>query len=163
MTLDATLDGDDELLLAIQRLGRLMGSRQVSSRIADAAGADITQQGVRILRALYRHGEQPIAGLASVAHMDIAAVSRQLRPLEEAGLVQRAGSTGDARVALVSLTAAGRRIAKRIRDVGIRHLSAALKDWTPAERTNLGHLLTKLVDDLMATEITPPRRASRAS
>ena len=89
MSTDQETGVDVELLAAIQRLSRLMSSRQASSRIAAAAGADLNQQGVQILRALYRHGEQPIAGLAAVAHMDISAVSRQLRPLEEAGLVRR--------------------------------------------------------------------------
>jgi DNA-binding MarR family transcriptional regulator len=158
MTLDATLEGDDDLLLAIQRLGRLMGSRHVSSRIADAAGAQVTKQGVQILRALYRSGKQPIAVLATAAHMDIAAVSRQLRRLEDVGFVQRATTARDGRVALVSLTASGRRVAKRIREVGLRHLTNALHDWDPRDRTELARLLTKLVDDLMATDITPLRR-----
>jgi MarR family transcriptional regulator, transcriptional regulator for hemolysin len=158
MTRGTTLEGDDDLLLAIQRLGRLMDSRRVSSRIVDVAGANLTKQGVQILRALYRSGKQPIAVLATAAHMDIAAVSRQLRQLEDAGLVQRATTTRDGRVALVSLTPSGRRIAKRIREVGLHHLSNALCDWEPSERTELARLMTKLVDDLMKTEITRPRR-----
>src|SRR4051794_41987442 len=96
MTVEPTLEGDDDLLLAIQRIGRLMGSRQVSSRIAGAAGAEGTKQGVQILRALHRFGEQPIAGLASLAHMDIAAVSRQLRLLEDARLVEKAAEAAPA-------------------------------------------------------------------
>jgi DNA-binding MarR family transcriptional regulator len=162
MSLEPTLEGDDDLLLAIQRIGRLMGSRQVASRIAGAAGADTSKQGVQILRVLYRFGEQPIAGLASLAHMDIAAVSRQLRLLEDAGLVKRATAAGDGRVALVSLTPSGRRIAKRIREVGLRHLTTALQDWDPRDRKQLARLLTKLVEDLMATDITPPGRSTRA-
>jgi DNA-binding MarR family transcriptional regulator len=162
MSPEPTLDGDDNLLLAIHRLGRLMGSRQVATRIADAAGADVTNQGVQLLRALYRFGEQPIAGLASLAHMDVAAVSRQLRLLEDAGFVKRATADGDGRVALVSLTPSGRRIGKRIREVGLRHLKTALHDWEPRERKELGRLLTKLVDDLMATDITPSGRSTRA-
>lgn len=161
MTLRPTLEGDDDLLLAIQRLGRLMDSRHVSSRIADAAGADVTKQGVQILRALYRFGEQPIAALATAAHMDIAAVSRQLRLLEDAGFVQRAATARDGRVALVSLTPSGRRVAKRIREVGLRHLANALAEWKPSERNELARLMTKLVDDLMKTDITPPGGAAR--
>ena len=97
-----------------------------------------------------------------VAHMDIAAVSRQLRVLEDAGLVKRAADSADARVALVSLTPSGRRIAKRIREVGLRHLNTAIEHWEPRERKELAVLLTKLVEDLMATEITPPGRSTRA-
>src|SRR3954451_21061755 len=99
---EPALEGDDDLLLAIHRIGRLMGSRQVSSRIADAAGADVTQQGIQVLRALYRFGEQQIADLAALANRDVPAGSRQLRPLEDAGLVKRAPVAGDGRAALVS-------------------------------------------------------------
>jgi DNA-binding MarR family transcriptional regulator len=147
----------EELLLAIQRLGRLMGSRRVSTRIADAAGAEISQQGVQILRSLLRHGEQPIAGLATTAHLDISAVSRQLRPLEEAGLVKRSPSADDGRVALVTLTASGRRVAKRIRQVGLRHLTTSLAEWSEDDLEQLGHLMSRLVADLQRTDITPPR------
>ena len=61
---------DDELLSAVQRLGRLMASRQVSTRIAEVAGADISQQGVQIVRALLRDGECTIAGLAAANTTD---------------------------------------------------------------------------------------------
>ena len=148
----------EELLVAIQRLGRLMGSRRVSTRIADAAGVEVSQQGVQILRSLLRHGEQPIAVLATTAHLDISAVSRQLRPLEEAGLVRRATSSEDGRVALVALTTAGRRVAKRIREVGLRHLTASLHDWSEDDIEQLGHLMARLVADLQRTDIEPSGR-----
>jgi DNA-binding MarR family transcriptional regulator len=151
-------DAGEELMLAIQRLGRLMGSRQVSSRIAEAAGAEISQQGVQILRALLRHGEQTIAGLAAAAHMDISAVSRQLRPLEQGELVRRSSAAGDGRVALVALSPTGRKVAKRIRQVGLRHLSESLADWSDDDRAELGRLMTRLVDDLQRTSIAPPGR-----
>lgn len=151
------VDGpDEELLAAIHRLGRLMGSRQVSSRLADAAGAEVSQQGVQLLRALLRHGELPIAGLAAAAHMDISAVSRQLRPLEEAALVRRQAAADDGRVALVELTPAGARLARRIRQVGLRHLAESLSDWSDRDRDQLATLLGRLVDDLQATEIGAP-------
>jgi DNA-binding MarR family transcriptional regulator len=146
---------DEELLAAIQRLGRLMGSRRAAARIAEAAGADVSQQGVQILRALHGHGEQPIAALAGLAQMDISAVSRQLRLLEEEDLVRRATAASDARVALVSLTPAGRRVAKRIRTVGLRHLSDALAGWSERDRADLVRLLSRLVDDLAGTDVVP--------
>lgn len=146
----------DDLLVAIQRLGRLMGSRQVSTRIAEAADAEISQQGVQILRSLLRHGELPIAGVAAAAHMDISAVSRQLRPLEEAGLVARGTSKQDGRVALVALTDLGRTVAERIRRVGVRHLEASVQGWSKADKKQLTLLMTRLVDDMQRTSIERP-------
>jgi DNA-binding MarR family transcriptional regulator len=153
----AANDVDEELLAAIQRLGRLMGSPQVARQMAGAAGAEVSQQGVQILRALHRHGEQPIAGLAALAHMDISAVSRQLRPLEEAGLVRRAAAASDGRVALVSLTPAGSKLAERIRAVGLRHLDDALSDWSTGDRADLARLLSRLADDFAHTRLAPQK------
>jgi DNA-binding MarR family transcriptional regulator len=144
---------DEQLLIAIQRLGRLMGSRQVSGRLSEAAGADLGQQGVQLLRVLLRVGELPIAGLAAEARMDIAAVSRQLRVLEQGGLVRRATAVDDARVALVTLTPEGTSLAKRLREVGLRHLGESLSTWSRQDRDDLARLLGRLVDDLQATEI----------
>lgn len=149
-------DVDEELLVAIQRLARLMGSRQVAGRIASAAGAEVSQQGVQLIRSLHRHGEQPIARLAVLARMDVAAVSRQLRPLEQAALIARMTADDDARVTLVSLTAPGRRLAQRIRSVGLRHLSDALGGWSQEDRARLATLLGRLTDDFARTEVTGP-------
>lgn len=157
MTPVADTETDEELLAAIQRLGRLMSSRQAAGRIAEAAGVEVGQQGVQILRALHRHGELPIAGLASAANMDISAVSRQLRTLEERDLVRRASAESDGRVALVSLTPEGTKVARRLRAVGLRHLSDALSEWTEAERRDLARLLGRLVDDFAGTEVRSPR------
>ena len=78
----------DELMGSLQRLGRLLASRQVASRIATAAGVDVTQQGAALLRVLLREGQQPIAVLAASVPMDLGAASRQVRLLEDAGLVR---------------------------------------------------------------------------
>ena len=146
-------DVDEELLVALQRLGRLMASRQVSSTIAGAAGVELTQQGVQLLRTLHRAGELPIAGLAVTSQMDIAAVSRQLRTLESSGLVARSTSPNDGRVVLVSLTDAGTAVAARIREVGLQHLVASLAGWSERERRQVASLLSRLVNDLQHTEI----------
>jgi DNA-binding MarR family transcriptional regulator len=145
---------DDELMVAIQRLGRLMSSRRVSDRIRSAADADVSRQGMQILRVLHREGELAIAGLAAAAGMDVSAVSRQVRSLEQAGLVQRAPAVRDGRVALVSLTPPGSEVARRIRSVGLSHLTESLSGWSPRDRRELGRLLARLVDDLERTQIS---------
>lgn len=149
-------DADEELLAAIQRMGRLMSSRKATGRIAEAAGAEISQQGVQIVRALHRHGDLPIARLARAAGMDISAVSRQLRAFEEDGIVRRSTAEDDGRVAIISLTSKGTKIAERLRSVGLRHLSDALGDWSSTDRRELTRLLTRLVDDFAHTDVQPP-------
>ena len=145
----------EELMASLQRLGRLLASRQVASRISTAAGVDVGQQGAALLRVLLREGQLSVAALAAATPMEIAAVSRQVRLLEAAGAVTRSSSPDDARVALIDLTSDGRALAERIRAVGVRHLQEALDGWTGADQRVLAVLMGRLVDDLRATPVRP--------
>jgi DNA-binding MarR family transcriptional regulator len=145
----------DELMVSLQQLGRLFASRNVSSRITTAAGVEVTQQGAALLRVLLREGQMAIAALAASTPMEIAAVSRQVRILEDAGAIQRTRSPDDGRVALLELTPEGREIAERIRAVGVHHLQEALAGWSKTDEGTLARLLHRLVDDLRATPIRP--------
>lgn len=156
-----TLDVDDELLSALQRLGRLMSSRRVAADLADAAGTALSPQGVRVLRTLRREGRSPIAQLAARSEMDLAAVSRQLRTLENQGLVVRSPAPDDQRVHLVALSRRGRTVADRLRRVGVQHLSDSLADWSADDRRQVAHLLGRLVDDLRHTDVRSPRPPGR--
>jgi DNA-binding MarR family transcriptional regulator len=150
----------EEVMVSLQRLGRLLASRQAASRITTAAGVQVSQQGVTLLRALHREGRQSVATLAATAAMDLGAVSRQVKLLEEAGVVRRTRSADDGRVALLELSAEGRRVAERIRAVSVRHLEAALQDWSAGDERTLAALLHRLVDDLVATPV-PGRRSGQ--
>ena len=142
-------------MASLQRLGRLLASRRVASRITTVAGVDVTQQGMTLLRSLLRDGAQPVAALAASAAMDLGAVSRQVRLLERAGAVRRSGVPDDGRVTLLELTADGRRMAERIHAVGVRHLEEALQDWSDEDERTLARLMQRLVDDLVRTPVRP--------
>jgi DNA-binding MarR family transcriptional regulator len=114
---------------------------------------EVSQQGMTLLRVLQRDGKQPIAVLATAAAMDLGAVSRQVRLLEDAGALRRSRSVDDGRVALVELTAEGRRIAERIRAVSVRHFEEALAGWSATDEHTLAQLMQRLVDDLVATPV----------
>lgn len=154
-------DVDDDLLVALQRLGRLMASRQVAGELATAAGTDLSQQGMRLVRTLRRCGRAPIAQLAARSEMDLAAVSRQLRALEQQGLVLRSPAPDDQRVHMVELSPAGRDVADRLRRVGVEHLSESLAAWSADDRRQVAQLLGRLVDDLRDTDVRPARSPRR--
>lgn len=156
----ASSEPTEELMASLQRLGRLLASRQVASRISTAAGVDVSQQGAALLRVLLREGQLSVAALAAAAPMEIAAVSRQVRLLEAAGAVDRSTSPDDGRVTLIDLTPEGRALAERIRAVGVRHLQEALDGWSVADQRTLATLMRRLVDDLRAT---PVRRGPPAA
>ena len=144
-------DGFETIGNGLYRLQRLLSSRRVSSTLAEAADATVSQQGMQLLRAL-RDGEaRPVAAAARAARMDVGAASRQLRNLDEVGLTERASSPDNASVVLVRLTSRGLALARRVQRVNDQHMHDALVDWTDAERAQLGSLLNRLVEDLQRT------------
>ena len=74
--------------------------------------------------------------------MTTSGVARQLGPLERIGLVGRESNPRDARLALVTLTDTGRRIAGEARDTAEEAAEGALRTiWGEADRERLGELL----------------------
>ena len=133
----------------ISRLQRLLGSRRVFSRLAAAASIELTQQATQVLLALDREGCS-VAKLATAAHMDVGAVSRQLRVLEDARLALRRPSPVHGRIVIVRASASGAALAARVRSVRSRHLQDALRAWSAADRKQLAMLMNRLVTDLQA-------------
>ena len=75
---------------ALEQLLRLYASRKVHARRSAAAGVMISQPGYLLLRRLQEDGPLPMGELAKITQMDPAAAGRQVRQLEEEGLVTRA-------------------------------------------------------------------------
>ena len=154
-TVDTSTSELTALADAMRRLQRLGASRRVHAALSDATGVDLPQQALQVLSAL--DGTMAVAELARAAHMDVGAVSRQLRLLEDGSYVQKSASPDNASVVLVTATARGRAIARRVFDVRNRHLEQALADWPARDRRELATLLQRLVDDLQRTPYTGTR------
>ena len=146
----------EDLATSLQALTRLVMSRRVATRVLQAAGVTVSQQGAVLLRALLHGGQQPMAVLAASAGMDIGAVSRQVRLLEDVGAVERSTDPTDGRVALLDLTAEGRRMAESLRSTGVNHLDATIADWPEDDVRQLATLLDKLVAEMVATPVPGP-------
>lgn len=152
------LDEQDDIELQLQsvrlgltRLQRLLSSRRVHAGMASAARVALPQQAMSVLRALGDREPLPVGDLARAARMDTGAVSRQIRVLEEEGLVERRSSPQHGSIVLVVATPEGKLMARRFEQVRNAQLSRALSDWSPEEREQLGSLMLRLVDDLQAT------------
>ena len=137
--------------LRLTHLPRLLSSRRVHAGMAGAARVVLPQQAMSVLRALGDREPLPVGDLARAARMDTGAVSRQIRVLEDEGLVERRSSPQHGSIVLVVATPDGRAMAQRFERVRSAQLSRALIDWTPEERLQLGKLMLRLVDDLQAT------------
>jgi DNA-binding MarR family transcriptional regulator len=82
------------------------------------------------------------AELAEKLGITPSGVARQLAPLERIGLVGRESNPRDARLALVTLTDAGRRVADEAAATAEDAATSALKGlWSDADRERLAKLL----------------------
>lgn len=76
--------------------------------------------------------------------VDQPRASRLIQQAVDLGLVRREADPDDARRTRVALTAQGTALAQGFRGQRREHLTHALADFTPEERTELARLLTKL-------------------
>jgi DNA-binding MarR family transcriptional regulator len=140
---------------ALERLFRLTVNRKVHTRQTAAVGSDVTRAGYAVLRCLDGAGELSLGNLARECSMDPAATGRQVRALEEEGLVTRGPTGNDGRVIVVRLTDRGRDIYGRIVSIRTTHMSEVLASWSSAERVELARLVGRLVDDLKSVPFRP--------
>lgn len=115
------------------------------------SGLEISQLGV--LSAVVHFGEHgaQIGALADVLSIDRTTLTRNLRPLETAGLVRVARSPSDARVRVVLLTRAGERAIEAafpLWEQAQAHVHERVgRRRTEAIRGELEHLVARLAGD----------------
>lgn len=144
-------DALEPVRLGLHRMQRMLANRRSWTSLAEAAGADLPQQAIQVLQHLQDGSPKSVAELARLARMDAAAVSRQIRWLEEQGLVARRPSANHGRVVLIEPTPSGFEMAQRLHQRRDQHLADALAEWTPEEIDTVGRLMLRLVDDLQRT------------
>ena len=142
---------------ALERLFRLTVNRKVHTKQTAAVGVDVTRAGYAVLRTVDELGEATMGEIARQCSMDPAAAGRQVKALEDDGLVERNADDGDARVTVVRLTTAGRDVYRRIVAVRTAHMTEVLASWPAADRAALARLVDRLVDELKAVPFRPTR------
>lgn len=98
-----------------------------------------------------------LSDLATMLRLDASTVSRQVRALEEAGLVHREPDPGDRRATRLLLSEPGRTELRLQHHERNAALAAATSSWTEVDRETLMTLLERLAADL---ESPAPSRAS---
>jgi DNA-binding MarR family transcriptional regulator len=141
----------DVLQGSLEKFLRLNASRRVHAKQAAAAGVVISQPGYLLLRRIQEDGPVSLGDLARMTDMDPAAAGRQVRQLEDEGLVTRSAREGDGRVSLVSVTMKGAAARRRIAAVLEAHLCDVLEQWSPRDRHRFAVLLDRFVEDSRAT------------
>jgi DNA-binding MarR family transcriptional regulator len=100
-------------------------------------------QGV-CLNVLAHHDGISQRDLAEAMHVAPPTLSRMLRSMESAGLVERRPDETDQRVTRVHLSDAGRALAQEARAALTDHIPVAMAALSPEERVELARLLDKL-------------------
>jgi DNA-binding MarR family transcriptional regulator len=122
-------------------IGRL--SRRLRPTAAGIA-AGLTPTRVSVLLHVVREGRLPLSELAETEGINPSMLSRVVADLAEAGLLERVSDERDRRAAWVKATAAGRRLAERMRRERTEALRTALDELSEDERAQLERALPAL-------------------
>jgi DNA-binding MarR family transcriptional regulator len=127
------MEEEFSILIRRARARSLEVARQVHPELdADAYG---------LLAELDRSGTSRVTDLAASIGVGKGTMSRQVRALEELGLVQRSADPADGRAFMLALTEEGRRRYRAARDARRAQLRTELGAWSEEEVHQLAVLL----------------------
>jgi DNA-binding MarR family transcriptional regulator len=138
--LSATFDTEtaSRLRTAVGRLSRRLRAT------AAAREAGLTPTAVSILLDVDRNGPARLSELAEWEAINPTLLSRVIARLLEAGLLERSSDAGDRRAAWVRVTAAGHRLAERMRRERTDAVTAALAELPERDRRRIEAALPAL-------------------
>src|SRR5436305_2748020 len=165
MTTTTKAPAAQELGPALQSLARSLIALKTSPQ-AFGLDARVDRAGYLTLGRLYDAGTARMSDLANVLGLDLSTVSRQVRALEELGLVGRTSDPDDRRAFLLESTDAGRALVTAVKEKFSQLVDVALAAWSDQDRHTLTALLGRLADDLRpdraATLVAAVRDGERA-
>ena len=116
------------LRLAVVRLAR---------RLRQEAGTDLGPSQTAALATIERHGPLAPSELAERERIKRPTATRILGHLEKAGLVTRVGDPEDGRASILSVSAEGRALLRRLRERKTAYLAQRLERLEPEDRRAL--------------------------
>ncbi|TQK51911.1 MarR family transcriptional regulator [Streptomyces sp. SLBN-118] len=139
-------NGVDREFLALERelAVFLRRARASSGEMAREVHPELEPAAYGLLVRLEEAGQQRATELAAYFGVGKATMSRQLRALDELGLVTREPDPADGRASLVRLTDEGLRRFRRVRDARRDRYVSKLAGWDRAEIAELARLLHQL-------------------
>jgi len=129
---------------------------RAGARIASAFGEEMRRLGTslqawRVLAALREKDGRRMGDLSTTTSIEVSTLTRLVDNMEKTGLVARRRDADDTRAVLLHVTAAGRRLTRRILPIAKRYEEVALKGFGAAEAATLKAALRRLyanMDDL---------------
>lgn len=133
---------------ALLQIMRSTSTRRAHRRWAREAGVDIAHAPYRILSEVCQHGPVRPADVARALDIDPPLVSREVKRLEEDGLISRAADGVDRRANLVQATAVGRRTHAKYRKALEKNVDASVRTWNRRDLEQLAGLLERFALDV---------------
>jgi DNA-binding MarR family transcriptional regulator len=116
------------LRLAVTRLAR---------RLRQEAGTNLGPSQTAALATVERHGPLSPSELAQIERIKRPTATRIIGHLEEAGLLERVKDPADGRASILTVTAEGRRLLKRLRERKTAYLAQRLDKLDAEDRRAL--------------------------
>lgn len=135
---------EDALMAAMARIGKRLRQR--------TAGDDLDFATFILLKTVGHLGPMRLSALAAELSLDASTVSRHVKSLEDAGLLERSTDPDDGRAFRVALSPAG---TARIEAAGARRrelIGSLLADWNDQDREDMRRLLHQLTLSLEPTQ-----------
>ncbi len=101
-----------------------------------------------LAKQLMCHDGMRLSDLAAKVELDASTVSRQIKQLEDKGLVERAPDPDDGRASLIQLSNEGRRTMQAAFRRRFERIKTVLDPWSQRDKDLLQDLLTRLAADL---------------
>ena len=133
---------------AVEGLGRLFHSQEPAVRRARRAGVELSRTAQKLLWHVVTESPIRISDLGKSVGMADAIVSRQVKTMEELGLVERIASKDDGRVALVRPTPSGRAAGRRLRRAADEIFREQMAGWSARALGDLASHLERLLVDV---------------
>jgi DNA-binding MarR family transcriptional regulator len=146
-------DADRSAVDAVYDFTQLLGASSRSTgqreRLRRALDVPVTAAGLQALRIVLRHDGLTIGELGKRLDVDQSTISRQVRPLEDQGLLLRVPDPDDGRISRLTVSPQGAAVLARVEAVTRHDFEAALANWSDDDRARLAELVDRLRRDLL--------------
>ena len=110
---------------------------RMARRLRQEAGVDLGPSQIAALATVERHGPLSPSELAEIERVRRPTVTRIARHLEEGGLIERVRDPQDGRASILTVTAEGRALLKRLRERKTAYLAKRLAALDAEDRRTL--------------------------
>ncbi len=146
---DADRSAADAVYDFMQLLGQSGRSAGQRERLRRALDVPVTAAGLQALRMVLRHDGSTIGELGRRLDVDQSTISRQVRPLEDHGLLLREPDPDDGRISRLTVSDQGKAVLARVEAIARNDFEAALASWSDDDRRHLAALVDRLRHDLL--------------